>query len=226
MKFCFDCDDTLYDLQDPFRKCVAQFFPNYAGDLEEFYRIYREYGDEVFDLLQNDTITVDDSGIYRIYASSKALGLDMDLEQAADFQDTYRNNQHHIQMAPQYHEYFKNTTSELAILTNGFDDHQRMKLKALDVFAYFQDDHVYTSGQLGFAKPDPRAFQAIADHTNTNISDWYYVGDNYINDMQGAKGAGMHTIHFNRHHQMEGDAADYIVYTEDELIELLKKLEK
>ena len=43
MKFCFDCDDTLYDLQDPFRKCVAQFFPNYAGDLEEFYRIYREY---------------------------------------------------------------------------------------------------------------------------------------------------------------------------------------
>ena len=180
----------------------------------------------MFDLLQNDTITVDDSGIYRIYASSKALGLDMDLEQAADFQDTYRNNQHHIQMAPQYHEYFKNTTSELAILTNGFDDHQRMKLKALDVFAYFQDDHVYTSGQLGFAKPDPRAFQAIADHTNTNISDWYYVGDNYINDMQGAKGAGMHTIHFNRHHQMEGDAADYIVYTEDELIELLKKLEK
>lgn len=34
----------------------------------------------------------------------------------------------------------------------------------------------------------------------------------------------MKTIHFNRHHQEEGDASDYVVYTEKELIDLLKEL--
>lgn len=100
-----------------------------------------------------------------------------------------------------------------------------MKLQALDVFRYFKEDHVFTSGGIGFAKPHPKAFETVACHTNTSISDWYYIGDNYINDMEGAKNAGMKTIHFNRHHLLEGDCADYLVYTEEELIDLLKRLE-
>lgn len=225
MKFCFDCDDTLYDLQGPFKHCMKDFFPDFNGDLKEFYRIYRDYGDQIFDLLQKDLITVDDSGIYRIYKAAQAFGYDFSLEKSADFQDAYRSYQHQISMSSLFHDFFSQTSSELAILTNGLDDHQRMKLQALDVFRYFKEDHVFTSGGIGFAKPHPKAFETVACHTNTSISDWYYIGDNYINDMEGAKNAGMKTIHFNRHHQLEGDCADYLVYTEEELIDLLKRLE-
>ncbi len=44
--------------------------------------------------------------------------------------------------------------------------------------------------------------------------------------MEGAKNAGMHTIHLNRHHHhQEGNCSDYTVYTEEELIDLLVRLE-
>lgn len=225
MKFCFDCDDTLYDLQGPFKHCMKDFFPDFNGDLKEFYRIYRDFGDQIFDLLQKDVITVDDSGIYRIYKAAQVFGYDFSLEKSADFQDAYRTYQHQISMSSLFQDFFSHTKAELAILTNGLDAHQRMKLQALDVFRYFKEDHVFTSGQIGFAKPNSKAFETIAERTNTSISDWYYIGDNYINDMEGAKKAGMKTIHLNRHHQLEGDCADYLVYSEEELIDLLKRLE-
>lgn len=107
MKLCFDCDDTLYDLQWPFKMCLKKFFPSFDGDCQEFYRIYRDFGDSVFDLLQDDVITVDDSGIYRIYKASAAMGYPIDLETAADFQDLYKKNQGAISMSEAYHRFFK-----------------------------------------------------------------------------------------------------------------------
>lgn len=107
MKFCFDCDDTLYDLQGPFKHCMKDFFPDFNGDLKEFYRIYRDFGDQIFDLLQKDLITVDDSGIYRIYKAAQAFGYDFSLEKSADFQDAYRSYQHQISMSSLFHDFFR-----------------------------------------------------------------------------------------------------------------------
>ena len=120
-------------------------------------------------------------------------------------------------------DYFSNCEDELAILTNGEDAHQRMKLEVLRVFEFFKSSHVFTSGQLGVAKPDVNAFQKCMEAMHEDIHEWYYVGDNYINDMQGAKNAGMKTIHFNRHHQVSGPCADHVVYSAKELIEFIKK---
>ena len=120
-------------------------------------------------------------------------------------------------------DYFSNCEDELAILTNGEDAHQRMKLEVLHVFEYFKASHVFTSGQLGVAKPDVNAFKKCMEAMHEDITEWYYVGDNYINDMQGAKSAGMKTIHFNRHHQVSGPCADHVVYSAKELVEFIKK---
>ncbi len=229
MKFCFDCDDTLYDLEWPFRMSMQEIIPfvlHSKIDITEFYHTYRKYGDDVFDYLHEGKITIDDSGIYRIYKVCQDYDIPLDLEKACDFQDTYVSYQRKISMSDTLKNYFKYTHSELAILTNGEDTHQRMKLKALDVQSYFKEDHIFTSGQLTFAKPDPKAFQAVAENCDSRPQDWFYVGDNYINDIQGGHNAGFKTIHFNRHHGIEGDAADYIVYTEQELVDLLMELEK
>ena len=120
--------------------------------------------------------------------------------------------------------FFQETDADLAILTNGDHGHQYAKLSTLGVFDYFHPSHVFTSGKIGFAKPDPRAFTEVMDTLNENAMDWYYIGDSYGNDMEGAKNVGMKTIHFNRHHGPEGEAADYVVYSEKQLIELLKEL--
>ncbi len=229
MKFCFDCDDTLYDLQWPFKMSIQEVIPSILDtniDLDAFYHIYRKYGDDVFNELQEGRITIDDSGIYRIYKACEHFGYSIDLTTSCDFQDAYKKYQSKISMSPTFTDYFSSTSSTLAILTNGEDSHQRMKLQALQVFDYFNEDYIFTSGQIGHAKPDARAFHTISSTKNDEPNDWYYIGDNYTNDIEGGHAAGFKTIHFNRHKGKEGKAADYIVYTEQELISLLQTLEK
>lgn len=228
MKFCFDCDDTLYDLSYPFKRTCKELLniDETTHDLESMYATYRSCGDEIFDKIQDGTISIDESGIHRIRRMCEIYHIDVEEEMYCRFQKVYKSFQKEIFMSKILHDFFIATKSELAILTNGQDEHQRMKLEALDVFKYFKKENVYTSGQLGFAKPDPRSFKTMFLNMNEDISDWYYIGDNYINDMEGAKKVGMKTIHFNRHHGSEGICSDYVVYSENELVKLLKKLEK
>ena len=226
LDLCFDCDDTLYDLQEPFNRSVKQFIPVLPVSLPFFYKVYRKVGDRVFDLEHEHVITSDDVGIYRIYGACKELSIPFTLEQAADFQDAYRKYQGQISMQPVLHEFFASTSAQVSILTNGQEGHQKDKVRTLGMYDYIGDDAIFTSEGIGYAKPDAKAFQTVCDRLSIPYDTMYYIGDNYIKDMEGAKAAGLHTIHFNRHNLQEGLASDYIVYNEDQLVALLKELER
>lgn len=226
LNLCFDCDDTLYDLQESFNRSVKQFIPVLPVSLPFFYKVYRKVGDRVFDLEHEHVITSDDVGIYRIYGACKELSIPFTLEQAADFQDAYRKYQGQISMQPVLHEFFASTSARFSILTNGQEGHQKDKVRTLGMYDYIGDDAIFTSEGIGYAKPDAKAFQTVCDRLSIPYDTMYYIGDNYIKDMEGAKAAGLHTIHFNRHNLQEGMASDYIVYNEDQLVALLKELER
>lgn len=226
LNLCFDCDDTLYDLQEPFNRSVKQFIPVLPVSLSFIYKVYRKVGDRVFDLEHEHVITSDDVGIYRIYGACKELSIPFTLEQAADFQDAYRKYQGQISMQPVLHEFFASTSARVSILTNGQEGHQKDKVRTLGMYDYIGDDAIFTSEGIGYAKPDAKAFQTVCDRLSIPYDTMYYIGDNYIKDMEGAKAAGLHTIHFNRHKLQEGMASDYIVYNEDQLVALLKELER
>lgn len=226
LNLCFDCDDTLYDLQEPFNHSVKQFIPVLPVSLPFFYKVYRKVGDRVFDLEHEHVITSDDVGIYRIYGACKELSIPFTLEQAADFQDAYRKYQGQISMQPVLHEFFASTSARVSILTNGQEGHQKDKVRTLGMYDYIGDHAIFTSEGIGYAKPDAKAFQTVCDRLSIPYDTMYYIGDNYIKDMEGAKAAGLHTIHFNRHNLQEGMASDYIVYNEDQLVALLKELER
>lgn len=220
MNYMFDCDDTLYDMQQSFRRTFLDIFGPH-DQLEALYLASRKIGDEVFPLQTQGLITNDDSGILRIYKTCQQFGLPCSLEKAADFQERYVYHQQHITMSDGFHAFFKSWKANKAILTNGQNAHQRMKLTSLGVFDYFDPNTVYTSDELGLAKPNPAAFQKVIEKVGGQ--DWCYVGDSYHNDMEGAKAAGLKTIHFDRHHHGSGPAADYVVYSEDALFCLLKE---
>lgn len=226
LNLCFDCDDTLYDLQEPFNRSVKQFIPVLPVSLPFMYKVYRKVGDRVFDLEHEHVITSDDVGIYRIYGACKELSIPFTLEQAADFQDAYRKYQGQISMQPVLHEFFASTSARVSILTNGQEGHQKDKVRTLGMYDYIGDDAIFTSEGIGYAKPDAKAFQTVCDRLSIPYDTMYYIGDNYVKDMEGAKAAGLHTIHFNRHNLQEGMASDYIVYNEDQLVALLKELER
>ena len=134
----FDCDDTLYDLSWPFRKCMEEFLPDVDVDMNQFYADYRKFGDRIFDKLQQGKITIDESGVYRIEKACEKYDIEFSHSKAVEFQSRYKYYQHHIEMDAPLIDYFTNCEDELAILTNGEDAHQRMKLEVLHVFDYFR----------------------------------------------------------------------------------------
>lgn len=221
----FDCDDTLYDLRWPFQMAIQEVLPEAMHlDFSKFYKDYRDAGDEIFYKIQNGEMTTDESGIYRIYQSSRHFGIDISMDRSEQFQKAYKKYQHQISMDSELKEYLMKQDLEYAIFTNGENNHQRMKCSALQVEDFVKPDHLFTSGEIGYAKPDIRAYEEIFRRLHDDPSHWCYVGDNYVNDMEGAKNAGMHTIHFNRHRTKEGNASDYVVYNEKELIECMESL--
>jgi putative hydrolase of the HAD superfamily len=103
----------------------------------------------------------------------------------------------------------------LAILTNGSRISQRRKLESTGILNMFELSVV--SGEVGIDKPDPRIFDVMCERLNVKPQDCLYIGDNYVNDVLGARNAGWNAIYLNRLH---------LVSDETQMIDSLEKLKK
>lgn len=79
----------------------------------------------------------------------------------------------------------------LATLSNGNADLQRIGLAPHFEFSL-------NAGGLGVAKPDARAFNAIAATAGCAVTDILYVGDDPHHDVLGARNAGLQTLWLRR----------------------------
>lgn len=84
----------------------------------------------------------------------------------------------------------------LAILTNGSPISQRRKLESTGILPFFELSVV--SGEVGIDKPDHRIFDYMCEHLNASAEECLYIGDNYLNDVLGARNAGWDAIYLNR----------------------------
>lgn len=77
----------------------------------------------------------------------------------------------------------------LGLLTNGLSDAQWEKIRSLRMEPQF--DAVVVAGDVGFFKPDPRAFVALLERLSAAASRTLFVGDSYEMDVVGAHAAGL-----------------------------------
>jgi putative hydrolase of the HAD superfamily len=105
----------------------------------------------------------------------------------------------------------------LATLTNGNAD-----LAKIGVAHHF--DVSLHAGALGCAKPDARAYGALAQALTLEPAQILFVGDEPQHDVAGPRNAGMHTVWVNRggREWPAGlDAADHVIADFHELVTLL-----
>jgi putative hydrolase of the HAD superfamily len=76
----------------------------------------------------------------------------------------------------------------VGVLTNGPGTMQRRKLEVIGL--YDRLDAICASGELGVAKPDPRAFAIAAEALGSAPGRTAMIGDNVAADISGALGAG------------------------------------
>ena len=86
--------------------------------------------------------------------------------------------------------------TRMALLTNGFAEVQRTRLDHSGLGQFFEV--VIISDEVGFAKPDPRIYDASFEAMgNPSKSSVLMVGDSLTSDMQGGLNYGIDTCWFN-----------------------------
>ncbi|ALP38955.1 HAD family hydrolase [Paenibacillus sp. IHB B 3084] len=202
----FDVDDTMYDHLHPTRDALrtvlglSERFP-----YEEAYHRIRYYSDVLSakgGLLEGKAgpDELEDMREGRFVLALQEFGVNITREQAVDIQKEYLDRQYRI-------EPFEGATSlmdELSsagylvgLITNGLEDHQMSKIRAMALENHIAAEHIFVSGTVGYAKPDPRIFEVVNERTGTLAEHCCYIGDSWRNDVAGAVGANWRVIWFN-----------------------------
>ena len=229
MNVIFDVDETLYNMTQPFERAFKEIWQDkYDIDMYELYTASRIHSDRVFDQVMAGTMTVDGAGVYRMQHAMRDFGFEITEEEALEFQHVYRKHQQHLDISKTMERILnllKERGVSLAILTNGETNHQMEKIRGMGLERWFSDDRIFVSDAVGYFKPDVRTFRAVEDALHLNREETWYIGDSIENDIEGAGAAGWHAILLNRHHNdtcMIRHKRDYIVESEEELLEVLK----
>lgn len=231
MNIIFDLDDTLYDLSWPFRQSHKELFAETLGeDCEELFRMSRIYSDEVLALEKEGKILSKDAFFLRIHRTYMDVGLDMDRETADCFEAKYRYYQKHIVVPDEIKkvlDYCKGAGHNLALLTNGNVKGQGVKIKALNMLYWFEEENIFVSEVTGYHKPALGAFHYVEEQLQLQPQQIWYVGDTYEVDVLGGKRAGWNVIWFNHRNRPvpEQNVADIVVNTAEELLGIIMKLE-
>ncbi|KAB8137470.1 HAD family hydrolase [Gracilibacillus oryzae] len=215
----FDVDDTLYDQLQPFKNAVMERLdhPFSPQEIASLYLASRKYSDEVFEKHMNGEISALELQTYRITKACDEFGLILSQEEAIAFQHTYLLQQQQITLLADIEillHRLDEQGKQIAILTNGEQNHQMMKVNQLGLERWVQKDNIFVSGAIGHSKPSPEVFQHIEDKLQLDKEETVYIGDSYENDIVGAKQAGWKAIWLNHRQRKINDQkwqADYSV---------------
>ena len=225
----FDLDDTLYDLAEPFYLAHREVFPEHSEiDCKALFEKFRIHADIILHKEKAGLIPPEDCMPLRIKRTYEEVGLKLDQETIAYFERTYRDRQKNI-VLPEKIEKLLNECKSLDIpmfiFSNGKSAAQRNKIKALGLDAWFADDQIFISEEVGYLKPRLEAFLGVQKAMKAEPGQIWYVGDTYDADVTGSKNAGWNVIWFNhRKRRVEENLADVTVETPEELLMAIKNL--
>lgn len=109
----------------------------------------------------------------------------------------------------------------VVIVTNGISVVQRSRFERSPLNAYLSG-HVI-SGELGFAKPDPRVIEAAVGPFDIPGAEVLMLGDSLTSDIAGANAAGIDSCWYNPH-DLPNDTPHVPTYAVGSLREVLRWL--
>jgi HAD superfamily hydrolase (TIGR01662 family) len=96
-------------------------------------------------------------------------------------------------------------------------------LEEAGIRPYFQ--HVFSSATLGAAKPDAAFFAQMLAILGIQPAECVMVGDSYLNDIMGAKGAGLFTVWLTRQTSANAPHADVVVSSMQAALDAIHSLD-
>lgn len=202
----FDVDDTMYDHLQPTREALQHVLKlEDSFPFEQAYHRIRYYSDMLADadgLLDRDPSPeeLETMRVRRFMLALEEFDVKLSQSEAAEVQGKYLELQYRIDPFPGARELIRALREEgtlVGLITNGAEHHQGSKIRALALETDVAPEHIFISGAVGFAKPDPRIFHRVNELTGTAAENCWYIGDSWRNDVVGASEAGWRVIWFN-----------------------------
>ena len=194
----FDLDDTLYSKQQVFLTALKKCYPTFTTDID-VYKVYQEKSEIAFELFTKGQITLEENHLSRVEGTLSALRLDSSKESVIHFKETYQYVMDHIELDKEWYDFFDKVSnrSTLVLLTNGPTSHQSKKITSLGLKNWFDSSRIFISETTGVPKPQAEAFKNVEQlFPDISTSDFWMIGDDLINDIEGAKNRNWNTIFF------------------------------
>jgi putative hydrolase of the HAD superfamily len=196
----FDLDDTLFDHRRSARAALRAVHSEHAANLDfaEFERHHGIYLEEMHVEVLAGRIGLDDARRERFRRVFLALGVTLDPDAvdavAAAYRRGYMTSRRALEGAAALLTALRPRV-RVAIVTNNLLEEQQDKLR----FCGLADlvDVLVASEDVGVSKPDPRIFQIALERAGVNAGEALMVGDAWVNDIAGARHAGIRAVWFN-----------------------------
>lgn len=198
----FDLDGTLWDFASNSEytlKCLlGKMFPQLVPYEQKFLDIYHRYNDILWIEYGQGKITKEMLRWKRFHGALEHFGI-TDQSLAEEFGEKYiEMSPHQTRVIPNTFEmldYLKEKGYHLYLLTNGFVEIQHIKITESGLAPYFEK--IFTSDEMGYKKPDKRAFDYAVKYVNARKAECLMIGDEFPTDIEGARQAGIDQVYFN-----------------------------
>ena len=225
----FDIDDTLYTRQDMLVRAAEITLGVTVPNPREFIRIFYEKSEVNMAGLESGRVTTREINGWRYIETYKILGLPYSPDDGVLAADAYLELQSHMSLSEGLTDLLDKLSKiddlKLAILTAGESKHQRNKVTMLGLDRWFAPDDIIVTGETGYTKPDIELFRMMEKKLGLDPSSIWMIGDSYKHDIEGAIGAGWHSVWINRRRlPSPAVSPDIEVDSDDELIKALARV--
>lgn len=198
----FDLDDTLWaftaNARDTFEELYRKYdYQRYFRSFEHYYGLYQQHNLELWEAYGQGRISKEELNRQRFLYPLEAVGApDPCLSEAfaTDFFAVIPTRSGLMPHAKEALEYLA-PRYNLYILSNGFRELQQRKMQSAGIDRYFKK--IVLSDDIGILKPHIELFHFALSATQSQPGDSLMVGDNWDNDVAGARQAGIDQIYYN-----------------------------
>jgi putative hydrolase of the HAD superfamily len=204
----FDVDDTLVDFGGAARLALADVVQAHlagddadAGLVDAAHVAWHRVSEREYERFTRGEVDFDQMRLNRMAAFLAAIGRPGANRLSHELLEEHRNAAifGHFRVfndVPACLQRLHDLGVTVRVLSNSDGAYQRVKLAAVGLGDL--GDTGFYSGELGFAKPDPRIFRAAAVTLGLRPDQIMYVGDRWEVDVLGSAAAGMRPVWLNR----------------------------
>lgn len=212
-----DLDRTLYNFDKSTKETFFELYNKYGmsqtgvEDFDEFLELYLKNNVALWEQYRQGKIKKKFLNVERFHVTLLHFGIN-DRAFAGRFASEY------LQKAPLNKALFPGAVEALDylykkyalhIITNGFDDVQRIKMEANELNKYFKT--ITTSEEAGAKKPSEKIFLYALEKAKANPKESLMIGDDYDVDIAGAKRVDMDQMLFLNNNPPDGYECTFII---------------